>query len=315
MKHLQSVALFLLLLFALDRGCGLILASLFEKIEAGESSGGLVNLALKNKDASVIVFGNSRARHHVAPAVMESMLGVKVHNAGSQGQGIHYQRILECLLMDAGTAARIFVKVLDIRDLESDAIQGANSLSPFYGRNARADELLSSASLFAPLKYQLHTYRYNSLLLPIVRNVIAPEKSEGDGFKPLRGNRVELDKSKQQPVPKASEKLKLREGNDLVLGEFIQAARDKGIQVVGVVGPRWRIPRPRSPDEVAYLDLYRKLGQKYGMIVLDLDEEQVPALQDPKLYFDADHLNAEGAVVFSTALAQALKPMLSSSLP
>lgn len=311
MKQIKTVALFLLLLFALDRACGLVLSTFFSRIEAGESSGGLVNLALKNKDASVIVFGNSRARHHVTPLTMESILGTKVHNAGSQGQGIHYQRVLEALLLDAGTSARVFVKVLDIRDLESDAIVGANSLSPFYGRNARADEILTSASLFSPLKYQLHTYRYNSLLLPIVRNVISPEKSEGDGFKPLVGNKVELDKSKQLPVPKASEKLKLKEGNDLLFGEFITAARSANIQVVGVIGPRWRIPRPKSPDEVAYMNLYRELGAKYGMTVLDLDEEHVPALQDPTLYFDGDHLNAEGAKVFSTALAEAIKPMLS----
>lgn len=308
-RQWMMVVLFLLGFLVLDRAAGFGLGLLFARIDSGESSGGLANAALKHKDAQVIVFGNSRSRHHVNPRVMEAILGGKVHNAGSQGQGIHYQRILEELLLDAGTQADVFVRIFDVRDLESDAISGANSLSPFYGRNARVDALLESAGNFAELKYQLHTYRYNSLILPILRNLISPEQLTDDGFKPLEGNRVETDPRKVLPTLPPSNPLKLREQNQALIAEFNAAAKAKGIRVVGVIGPRWRLPRPLSPDEVAYFDLYKKLSAAQGVPVLELDERHIPAFEDPSLYYDQDHLNAKGADVFSSLLAERLKAL------
>ena len=177
---------FLLLLVLLDRGTGALLGAGFRRVESGDR-GGLIRRALARADSDLIVFGSSRARRHYEPAVFAERLGLRSYNAGCDGQGVAYARMLERLVLAEGTRARVFVLQADGADLYESLLARATVFAPFYGRDPVVDELLEGATPFGRWKLMSSAYRYNSMVHAIVRNLAAPKPEPADGFLPAEG--------------------------------------------------------------------------------------------------------------------------------
>lgn len=309
-SFLSSVGLFLLGLLLLDRGVGWTLDRIYAQVKTGESSGGLVNLALAHKDAQLIFFGNSRCRHQVVPEVIMQSFPVKVHNAGAIGQNIQYHHALLQLLLAEQTSAQVFVRLIDHRELHLNGMAGANKLSPMYGRLPGVDALLEEGDRWNTLKYLSHSYRYNSMVLPILRNYFDPEVGEEDGYRPMYGNQVVTDPAKANPVPPLPQPLPIDPAREALIVDFNARAQAAGIQVVAALSPMWRLPNPLSPEETGLLAHYEELLQKQGVPLLKVDEAHYPELNNPKLYWDNEHLNDEGARLFSRLLAARLQEVV-----
>src|SRR5262245_1594452 len=90
--------LLLALLFALDRIGGALAAHWFAKTRDGDT-GEVVNSLLEQKSA-VVVFGDSRAESHYAPALLSEALGTSAFNGGFKGSNTIYDFGLQQLLFD-----------------------------------------------------------------------------------------------------------------------------------------------------------------------------------------------------------------------
>lgn len=305
-----SVGFFLLGLCVLDRSVGWALDRIYAQVKTGESSGGLVNLALAQKDAQIIFFGNSRCRHQVVPEVIMQTFPVKVHNAGAIGQNIQYHHALLQLLLAEKTSAQVLVRIIDHRELHLNGMGGANKMSPLYGRLPGVDALLEEGERWNKLKYLSSTYRYNSMVLPILRNYFDPELGEEDGYRPMQGNNVVTDPAKANPIPALPDPLPIDPAREALILDFTTRAQAAGIQVVAALSPLWRLPNPLPPEETALLQHYEGLLQKQGVPLLKVDEAHYPELNNPKLYWDNEHLNDEGARLYSNLLAARLQEVI-----
>jgi hypothetical protein len=304
-----AIAAFLVGLVAIDRGLGAVLAASHARVRSGGEAG-LVNLALSRADVDLMVFGSSRAVHHVDPSVLEARLGVRAHNAGCDGQGLLYARMLEALLLARDTGTRLFLLQVDPKDLfmaqEREELHRAMVFAPWFGESPEVDAILERRGPTTRIKLWSHTYRYNSMLLPILANLARPEPAHADGFVAL-GGRLDPARHTGRDGFAPEEPSPWMEGR---LRAFVRAGRDAGIEVAVFSGPRYRFGRPRPADETAALERLAALVRDEGARFLALDEQTVPALRDAALYRDPAHLNRDGAAIFSTRLAERLAPLL-----
>ena len=295
---------FLTGLFVIDRGLASAISLAFERVESG-SQAGLVQYAIRQTDVDVVAFGSSRAALHVDPDVLERELGLTAFNAGAFRQGIRYARAVQAMLLDRGTRARIFVLHVDPRDLWGTDPRRMQRLAPFYGQNPTVDALLEDLSPTARIKLLLGTYRYNSLLAPILGNLLRDRPGPGNGFQRLPAGRPQ----DLRPTAEIVEPGPVLPDMSQLFVDFIEAGRARDVQVVLVDGPRWRPDGMRPMDVIAH-EHFARLSREHGASYFQIDEVSEPAFQDPDYFHDRAHLTVDGAQLFSRRLAERLRPLV-----
>jgi hypothetical protein len=303
-RTLTLVFSFLALLFVIDRGAALVLSKAFESLTTGTQVG-QTNYALQQVDKKLVVFGSSRAAYHVDPSILTEELGLSAFNAGSPGQGVVYARAIEALLMGRGTRAQVFVLHIDPRILWGSDSMRLQRLAPFYGQEPEVDALLVATSPTARYKLQIATYRYNSLVLPILGNWVFERPSSGNGYLRVPDDRpqnLEPRVEPREPGPMDPEMSRVH-------ADFIDAARAQGIEVVLVDSPRWR-PDGRSPMERIGHEHLEALAAEHGAHWIRIDEFSHPVFLDPDHFADPAHLRPKAAAMYSRLLAERLREEL-----
>ena len=300
---------FALGLLALDQLVGLALEAVLRGSPAGQS--GDIQRALDDhQSVDVYVFGSSRARRHVDPALVEAETGLRVHNAGAHGQTLAYARMLEALLLARGTSARIFALQVDIGHLFIDTSPRAAIFSPYYGESPVVDAILEQTGSYRRLKLLSRAYRFNSLAVPLVAQWLGAEADARQGFVPHQGS---MSRERIAQVPPPWEPPTAPGGGyaplpklERWLREFVREARDAGIHTLVFIGPRFRGAYAPHPAELLARDWVARWTEDEGGTFRALDEDSDPAFLNPELYFDPGHLNARGAAQLSRLLAAEL---------
>lgn len=304
-RSLLLVLAFAAGLFAIDRGLGLVLSEAASRLVTGEQVG-RINHALAQKDAQIVVFGSSRAAHHIDPAILREDLGLSAFNAGAPGQSIRYARALEALLLERGTRARLFVLHVLPRHLWGVSAAPLQRFAPFYGESPALDAMLDATRPQAWLELQSEAYRYNSLVLPILGNLVRDRRPPGNGFRAIPSDRPQnlVPRSPADPAPGPVDP----EIGRLYV-DFIEAARRRGIEVVLVDGPRWRPDGFRPVDRIGQAYLERLARDQHAAWIV-IDERNAPVFEDARYFSDIAHLTREGAGIFTRELARRLRPLV-----
>jgi hypothetical protein len=308
LRIFSTVALFALGLLIADRLAGALLERLARGVTTGEKIGRIQG-ALEARDREIMVFGSSRAKRHVDPAILEDTLGLRAYNAGALGQGLPYARMLEALLLERGTGAQFFVLQVDPVDLYVDRAERAGMFAVFYGESGAVDRILEARDPFARLKLLSHSYRFNSLLLSLLRHHFAPVGAPL-GFEPRFGR---IDVSRPGPDPAAGYPVgEMLPAMEQMLRDFLGDARRSGVRCLVIVTPRYRGGRPEVEWERQGWARLKEITEQEGAHFVPLDEG-TPPFSDPELFADRAHLNARGAALLSEALAKEIARLRAGS--
>ena len=304
-RFLVLTVLFVAGLLLVDRGVALGLLQVLDRIDTGAQAGRIAH-SLRQTDAEIVVFGSSRAAFNVDPVQLEEALGLSAFNAGAPGQGILFARAIQALLLERGSRAKLFVLHVDPKNLWGVDRARLQRLAPYYGEAPAVDALLESTSRTARWKLLSHSYRFNSLLLPIFSNWVRNRPSPGNGFQVIPEARPQnLEPEGPQPRdlgPVDAEVVR-------VFQEFIEAARARGVQVALVDGPRWR-PEGLRESDARGQPFLEALAQRSGAAWILIDERSDRAFENADLFADRAHLRREGAEIYSRRLAERLRPLL-----
>jgi len=279
-----------------DQGIGRALMALHVRVMTGELVG-RVNCALGTK-ADVVIFGNSRAVHHLDPGVIEPIIHRSVFNAGVDGCHMEYARLLSRLMLQRGSMAKVFVLEIDHYILSEFDLDRARRLLPFMDELPLIAMEIRQARPLAGIKLLSRSYRFEGLATSLVLHNFFPGPAIGGGFSPLMGR---LKKSDLTPRPIFRTQMEPRA--ERYLRDFIREAQSKGIEVVLVTGPYYP-PRPNRPDPL--MEELISLSRKEGVVLLRIDEQVYPELREVFLFKDEDHLNHGGAVLYSKLVGRAL---------
>jgi len=326
----KRVLLFVVLAVFADIALGRVLDRLYRRTLTGER-GGLTNYAL-TQDADLLVLGSSRAQSHVMPSVLGPRLSLRAYNAGLKGHGLLYSLSLFDLWRQKHGAPRAVVLNMDPETLLPREYElGATAiLGPYFRESARVREVVYLGGPYKRLQYLSHSYRYNGKVLSIAKNLLVHPTAH-DGFVAALGvidladpafgaqRHGLLDVSLDVPhreVPSDAIALEVArrpfwEPKVRLLREVVEAGAKEGTGFFLVHAPVIGLSREAHD---AWVSRMRTLATSMPSTeFFDLCQHARPDLfaDKPELYRDFNHLNAQGALLFSSLLAE----QLASPLP
>lgn len=260
------------------------------------------NFRLHTLDAEVVILGSSRASHHyVTPQLSDSIntyygTSLTIYNAGIDGKFANSN----CCTAEA-ILARYSPKVL-IFDISESQLRG-NKVSdiefsaPFYWTDSIVHRYLNGISLKERILMKSSLYRYNGKLLRIASSFMRPLPAD-DGYLPLYGSQIDtLSTTKQNDdSQKEIDTYKI-----LNFENVLKKYALSDVPLIIVCSPRFR---PNNNNEQM-----AKLCEQYGIPFFDF-YDSLEFNSHPELFYDAGHLNDDGAHIYTAMFFEQLKPYL-----
>lgn len=262
------------------------------------------NYRLHRLKTDVVILGSSRGcYHYVSQQLSDSMDAYLGKHLSLYNASISYKRANSNSCAAEVLIARyrpqlviydIFEKALcDTRvdDLEFSA--------PFYWKDTIIRRYLDNLGLKERLFMKSSLYRYNGKLFRIVSSIYTPE-TPNDGYEALQGTHINLaEYEEEEEVSTPTTEL-----DAYALSNFETVLRkysSEKIPLVIVCSPQFR-PKDNNKRVAA-------ICEQYGIPFLDFyDTPYFNA--HPELFYDAKHLNDDGAHVFTALFFEQLKPFL-----
>lgn len=255
--------------------------------------------SIENADDEVLVFGSSRANHHYKPSVIEEELGVSCYNTGRDGNFIFYQTaVLKSVLERYKPKLILYDFTGDFSNNQED-YDRLSSLLPYYKNHSEIRDIVNLRSNFEPFKNLSKIYPYNSTLGNIVKgNLLSKDIDESinKGYVPLYGKWEGTLKENVSNKPYDIDPNKIK-----IFTEFLDLCKQNNIPVVVLVSPIfYKYERNFS------IELCEKICSEAKVPFFDFTRDKY-YLSAPYLFDDPDHLNDEGAKVYSKDVIETIK--------
>lgn len=286
----RKLGLFLLMVFVLDYSLGRLLEHYYFKIDALTAEQH-TTYSVEHADADVMVFGSSRAQHHYDPEAFASFAS-SFYNTGKDGQGIFYSWAILKSLLKRSTSPKIIV--LDINPNEfvknQDSYDRLSELLPYYHEHDEIKDIVNLKSRFEKFKAISNLYRYNSKILTIVKDNLAPTDDHMEnGFEPIEASNrnLELSEVDDQEIVDSLE-------IEAFVG-FLKDAKEAGNEVYVFVSPVYRRYRGGMTTSMRITE---EICKELNVPFFTYHEDSL-FLRSPSYFSDPTHLNETGARVYS----------------
>jgi len=340
LKFFRNAFILLAVVIVFDQIDGGILHWMYFKQKTGPNAETTFTFTKMNADG--IILGSSRGRRNYNPNILADSLGIKMYNAGHDGQTVFYEQAVIRTALARYSPKLVIIDLnpeeMYFRDLHYDRL---NVLAPYYkdfpeirdiyllkglhdrvgdpncffvkpqteGTNAW-NSFWNKHNAFEPfllpfnnerVKMLSATYPNNSNILDILTGIFKNRKSEM-GFKPLKGiiTQQKADELIKENAVLRNEKGKKVDPNKLkALENEIELLQAHGSHIVISMSPALA-PFGREPS----YDSVEAVCRRYNIAFKDYSQDSVYLhLQ----YFFDNHLNKDGANMFSSSLASDIK--------
>ncbi|SDH64826.1 hypothetical protein [Roseospirillum parvum] len=261
---------------------------------------------LLKRDEPGLILGDSRAGA-ILPATLEAATGVAFFNGTAPGQTAHYQAIMLERLLARHPGLEVIVYEIDHIDLQRRPetaggfpVEVAGFL---YHDSPTARRVLHHVDPWNRLRHLSRTYGVNGALAPILVDRLARH------LKPDLNNRLTtadghytrpgtVDTSACAPTPPAT--VDLDPFKLALIEDMVAAARAHGVRLVFVTAP---LLLACSIDQGPVFAAFAERAARWGVPYHDFHRR----LQDGRWFYDNNHLNHQGAALYSELIAEALK--------
>lgn len=311
----RRILVFALLACGLDYGLGTLVGMLHGRTVEGDF-GGRINLALKQR-SDIVVFGSSRAKHHYIPEIIQRETGRTVFNVGFDAQTLLCHFGVQQLVLERHQPEMVILD-LNTEDLRQTGLRDPYDklavLLPFHD-NRRVYELLLTRSKYERIKLWSRLYPYNSQILAILKYNLRPT-SEGSslsgGYVPYHGSDIPqivaaMERTAGDRPTSFDEAARIDPFYRQILLEFINSARERGVEVVVCRSPLWKKDYYDYASQPQVLEAYRQILRQQQVPLIEIDQATDAAFEDLGLFKDRIHLNHGGAQIFSRILGERLQ--------
>jgi len=302
----KSVLLYVCLLTIIDIAIGVVADRIMPKLPNYSDSGHLAkdNFRLHKLNTEVIIIGSSRGSHHYVTKQLSDSLDayygrhLTIYNAAIDGKFANSN----CCAAEAIIARyspKLVIFDLPESQLRGDAVADIEFSAPFYWNDSIVRRYLDNISLKERILMKSSLYRYNDKLFRMAGSFLKP-LAEDDGYLPLYGTTIDTTKNMKprQDPPSSSELNNYKKEN---FENVLKRYANSDVQLVVVCSPRFR--RNDNNQQLA------EMCKEYGVPFMDFYD--IPFFNSrPELFKDTEHLNDDGAHVYTAMFFEQLKPYL-----
>ncbi|WP_282117769.1 hypothetical protein [Maribacter aquivivus] len=258
--------------------------------------------SIEDTEDDILVFGSSRANHHYKPSIIEEEIGMTCYNTGRDGNFIFYQTaVLKSVLERYKPKLILYDFTGDFSNNQED-YDRLSSLLPYYKNHSEIRDIVNLRSSFEPFKNLSGIYPFNSTLGNIVNgNLLIKDIDEytNKGYVPLYGKWKEALKENN-----SDEQYEIDPNKIKIFKEFLDLCKQNDIPVVVLVSPIFY-----KYESNFSIELCKKKCKEAKVPFFDFTRNK-DYLSAPNLFDDPDHLNDEGAMIYSKDVVETIKYIL-----
>ena len=286
-KYLLYIVIFFAAVVAIDVCFGLTMDYMSRHAKSGDTKAS--NALLYENEYDVLIMGSSRAHHHYDDKLLSDSLGLKVYNAGVDGNGIILADGLYRILSQRYAPKLVIYDVEPAFDIniyadDDNDRRYLSGLKPYFGEDEIKD-IFSSYGWQEKVKNYSGLYRYNTDFFNVLKNFVSSSPVPEYGYIPTDGAMTEDKK----PVSKGQseiDSLKIQ-----YIKTFISDVKASGAQLLLVASPKYGVP-----DSKVY-DVVKAICAENDLPFLDYYTDE--RFQKLEYFKEPMHLNGVGAKVFT----------------
>jgi hypothetical protein len=251
----------------------------------------------------VVIIGSSRGEINYVSQIFEDSLGMTCWNASRGGQGTPYFRAIQEGILKRYTP-KVVILNIDDNDLENRPnYEHAGVLRPFYANHPEIRPMLDKTSKFEWLLMKSKLYAYNSSFYYLIRPYFVKGldgKTTDKGWKPrLEKMSAEIGGALEPEPPKVP----LNEEAIAIFDNIVNDFQQRGTKMFLVVSPNFG----RTVGASSTIEYLKKTSRERD-IPLFVYSNDTAFITKPDYYVDPDHLNVDGAAIFTKHLIRQIKP-------
>lgn len=297
-KFTVSIIILFMILIIFDRVGGAILRHYYFSQTSGLYY--RTNYSIDSTKADILVFGSSRANHHYVPEVFEDSLNMSFYNTGRDGNFILYNYAIFKLILKRYSPKIIIIDINpDEIYYDHNSYDRLSSLLPYYQDHPEIRGIVELRGPFEKVKTFSAIYPFNSNMLTIiVGNLEFNKRRKGDrkGYVPLFNKMKEVTMVPIEMNNLPIDTVKLNAIKDI--GEICE---NKKIMLFYLQSPSYTEKKNTYAKEILM-----KIANDFNAKFFDYSEDTI-FKNNPSLFQDIEHLNNDGATIFSGIVSKRIK--------
>ncbi len=296
-KIIINVLIITIIVFILDFSIGKTLRYFYFKETSGLHY--RTTYSFDSTKAEVLIFGGSRANRHYVPQVFEDSLNMSFYNTGRDGNGIFYQISLLKSILKRYTPKVIVLDYVGGFEYDAESYDRMSSILPYYGSHEEIRKTIESKSPYEKVKLISQIYPFNSKILTIaIGNMEINKKREIDdkGYVPLFTTWNEKIDSQNIELINDIDSNKINAFRD-----FLILSKKSNIKVFVVFSPIYLKMKNTPGIEICY-----NLCSSEKIPFWNFSEDTL-FQNNNKLFSDIQHMNNNGAIIFSKIICEKIK--------
>lgn len=300
----KAILIAIAMLVVVDVAVGVVADRLMDKLPDFSGDFAKDNYRLHRLETDVVILGSSRGCYHYVSRQLSDSINtymgkhLSLYNAAISAKKANSN---SCAAEALIARYRPQLVIYDINEelLCDDRVDDIEFSAPFYWKDTIVRRYLDGIGLKEHILMTSSIYRYNGKLFRMVSSLFAPE-APNDGYESKRGTKIDLaefDNEAEVSMPALELNAYTLNNFENVLKKYTSA----GVSLVIVSSPKFR-PTDNNKRLAA-------ICNKYGVPFVDFYD--TPYFNShPELFYDVNHLNDEGAHVYTALFFEQLKQFI-----
>lgn len=267
-------------------------------------------------NADIVVNGSSRAAFHYDPRLLKEHTGLSAYNIGLIGARIDVQLGMLKAYLTHNTKPRVVIQNLETSIF---TLTGKGEINDpgLFAPYLRDEELYRALVRADPVVWKwrhvpLYVYAVEDMRFVWARGLAGWLGRHGpetmyDGFNP-NFERWGVDFFAFRAYARTGLLHSIDPGAVAVLEELIRVCRERGIELILVLSPEYHEAQALVRNRAEIFAEFNRLCAQYQVPFWDYNQSPFARQQDN--FYSSQHLNADGATLFSADLARRLKAHL-----
>lgn len=260
--------------------------------------------------SDIVVLGSSRAVYHIDPFILSDSLKSSAYNLGMDGQMFEFQYCRFKVFMKHNPPPKVILQVVECSTLnKAEGIYDYQQFLPFLDDTTLSNTLkqfkgIDRNDYFVPMsryagEFKLINHSMKMLFSDDNKNPNRRNGFEGQ-YRTWNNDFTNVRKKYKKRVM-----YKVDMGVVKQFEEYLQFCKQKNIKVIMVYTPEYIEGQRIIVGRENFIALYERLSDKYDVPFLNYSGSELSYNRD--MFYNALHLNIQGAQAFSCQLSADLK--------
>ncbi len=263
-------------------------------------------------NATVFIYGSSRAWVHINPEMIEKNLGQSAYNFGVDGHNLGLQYLRHKMLLKYDKPPKIIIHSVDMFTLTKQKdLYNFEQFLPYMLYSSELQNYLLQYNGFEPMDFKIPMYRYR-LAPSAVKEVFGQLLGLDENLKVRVNGFQAQDRVWDGKFEEAKRNLKvisvpIDPKMVQLFDDYLSDCQKQNIKVIFVYTPEYVEGQLFESNREDVISLYNTLAKKYDIPYLDYSKD--PIVLDKKYFYNATHMNKVGTDLFNKTLVSDLKKL------